>query len=171
MSVWAPRGDANYSPRLPPRKCRQSAIPLVRVRAWSCPRQSHGASAGCEDEGRPRADHRPELRLVVVHGRGFLPFQAARFDRDAKGGNEDRRLPSEVVRSLYYDTVLLSTEAVRFLYDYVGADRVVIGSDFGAAPAERSGVLVAAAVNEASDDPDVTAAVLTGNARSLFGVN
>jgi aminocarboxymuconate-semialdehyde decarboxylase len=113
-------------------------------------------------------DRFPRLRLVVVHGGGFLPYQAARFDRDAKGGAPGRRLPSDVVRSLYYDTVLLSSAAVRFLYDYVGAERVVIGSDFGAAPAERSGVQVTAAVQDASDDPAVTAAVLSGNANALF---
>jgi aminocarboxymuconate-semialdehyde decarboxylase len=113
-------------------------------------------------------DRFPGLRLVVVHGGGFLPYQAARFDRDAKGGEPGRRLPSDVVRSLYYDTVLLSPAAVRFLYDYVGSERVVIGSDFGAAPAQRAGVRVTAAVREAGDDPAVTDAVLAGNAHALF---
>jgi hypothetical protein len=56
---------------------------------------------------------------------------------------------------LYYDTVLLSAAAVRFLYDYVGSQRVLVGSDFGAAPKERAGVQITAAVREASDD-DVT---------------
>jgi aminocarboxymuconate-semialdehyde decarboxylase len=116
-------------------------------------------------------DRFPGLRLVVVHGGGFLPYQAARFDRDAKGGQPDRRLPSDVVRSLYYDTVLLSSAAVRFLYDYAGAERVLIGSDFGAAPKERAGVQVTAAVRGAADDPGVTDAVLAGNARVLFGVH
>ena len=59
-------------------------------------------------------DRFPDLRLVLVHGGGFLPFQAARFDRDAKGDGSERKLPSEVVRSLYYDSVLLSAAAVRF---------------------------------------------------------
>lgn len=116
-------------------------------------------------------DRFPGLRLVVVHGGGFLPYQAARFDRDAKGGQADRRLPSDVVRSLYYDTVLLSSAAVRFLYDYAGAERVLVGSDFGAAPKERAGVQVTAAVRDAADDPGVTDAVLAGNARVLFGVH
>jgi aminocarboxymuconate-semialdehyde decarboxylase len=114
-------------------------------------------------------DRFPALRLVVVHGGGFLPYQAARFDRDAKG-DTGRRLPSDVVRSLYYDTVLLSSAAVRFLYDYAGAERVLIGSDFGAAPKERAGVQVTAAVREAGGDAGTTAAVLAGNARALFGV-
>jgi aminocarboxymuconate-semialdehyde decarboxylase len=115
-------------------------------------------------------DRFPDLKIVVVHGGGFLPYQSTRFDRDAKGGEVDRRLPSEVVGSLYYDTVLMSAAAVRFLYDSVGSQRVMVGSDFGAAPKERAGVQVIAAVRDASEDNDVTQAVLAGNAQTLFGV-
>jgi aminocarboxymuconate-semialdehyde decarboxylase len=114
-------------------------------------------------------DRFPALRLVVVHGGGFLPYQAARFDRDAKGGGQEgRRLPSQVVRSMYFDTVLMSAAAVRFLYHYVGPDHVLIGSDFGAAPAERAGVPLTAAVREATADVAATSAVLADNARKLF---
>jgi aminocarboxymuconate-semialdehyde decarboxylase len=115
-------------------------------------------------------DRFPALRLVVVHGGGFLPYQVARFDRDAKGGEEARRLPSDIVRSLYYDTVLMSAAAVRFLLDSAGQDQVLVGSDFGAAPAERAGVRLTAAVREASTDPATVQAVLAGNASRLFGL-
>jgi aminocarboxymuconate-semialdehyde decarboxylase len=111
-------------------------------------------------------DRFPALKLVLVHGGGFLPYQAARFDRDAKGG--DGALPSEAVRSLYYDTVLMSQEALRFLFEFVGADHVVVGSDFGAAPKERAGVRVTAAVLKAADSRETSDAVLHGNARSMF---
>lgn len=121
-------------------------------------------------------DRFPALRLVVVHGGGFLPYQAARFDRDAqrqpdaRGDQEARRPPSQIVRSLFYDTVLLSAAAVRFLLDYVGPGQVLIGSDFGAAPAERSGVRVTEAARAASAGAATTEAVLAGNARRLFGL-
>jgi len=113
-------------------------------------------------------DRHPALRLVLVHGGGFLPYQAARFDRDARTDGEPRRIPSEVVRSLYYDTVLLSAAAVRFLLDCAGPGQVMVGSDFGAAPRERSGAAVTAAVREASADAATAGAVLAGNARRLF---
>lgn len=121
-------------------------------------------------------DRFPALRLVLVHGGGFLPYQAARFDRDAQGqqaatgDQEARRLPSQVIRSLFYDTVLLSAAAVRFLLDYVGPGQVLIGSDFGAAPAERSGVRVTEAVRAAGASAETTQAVLAGNARRLYGL-
>jgi aminocarboxymuconate-semialdehyde decarboxylase len=113
-------------------------------------------------------DRHPALQLVLVHGGGFLPYQVARFDRDASTGGESRRTPSEVVRSLYYDTVLLSAAAVRFLLDCAGPSQVMVGSDFGAAPRERSGAALTAAVLEASADAASAAAVLAGNARRLF---
>ena len=115
-------------------------------------------------------DRFPALRLVVVHGGGFLPYQAARFDRDAKGG-ADSQLPSQVVRSLYFDTVLMSAAAIRVLYDYAGPHQVLIGSDFGAAPKERAGGQLTAAVRETGADAATTNAVLAGNARRLLRIN
>lgn len=121
-------------------------------------------------------DRFPELRLVLVHGGGLLPYQVGRFDRDAKGaGHRDGkmagqvlRLPSEIAKTIYYDTVLMRAESVRFLLDYAGPGQVLIGSDFGAAAKERSGVRVTAALHEASGDPAVVSAVLDGNASRLL---
>lgn len=113
-------------------------------------------------------DRFPGLQLVVVHGGGFLPYQVGRFDRDAKGGGDSSRLPSDIAKTLYYDTVLMSATAVRFLLDYAGPGQVVMGSDFGAAARERSGVRLTAAVREASSDPAVVSAVLDGNASRLL---
>lgn len=121
-------------------------------------------------------DRFPDLRLVMVHGGGLLPYQVGRFDRDAKGaGHRDgkmdgqiQRLPSEIAKKVYYDTVLMRTESVRFLIDYAGPGQVLVGSDFGAAARERSGVRLTSAVREASSDPAVVSAVLDGNASRLL---
>jgi aminocarboxymuconate-semialdehyde decarboxylase len=42
--------------------------------------------------------------------------------------------PSSYQRRLYYDTVVGSEKALRFLLDEVGADRVVLGSDWPFVP-------------------------------------
>lgn len=118
----------------------------------------------------------PDLRLVLVHGGGLLPYQVGRFDRDAKGaGHRDGqlegqvvRLPSEIAQRFYYDTVLLRAESVRFLLDYAGPEHILVGSDFGAAAKERSGLTLTAAVRAASTDQAVVQAVLDGNASRLF---
>jgi aminocarboxymuconate-semialdehyde decarboxylase len=121
-------------------------------------------------------DRFPDLRLVLVHGGGLLPYQVGRFDRDAKGaGHRDGQMegqvlrpPSEIAKKIYYDTVLMRAESVRFLLDYAGPGQVLIGSDFGAAAKERSGVRVTAALRAASSDPAVVSAVLNGNAGGLL---
>jgi aminocarboxymuconate-semialdehyde decarboxylase len=79
------------------------------------------------------------------------------------------RLPSDVLRTMYFDTVLLTASALGYLVDVVGAARVVLGSDFGATPAERAGVSVTAPVLELA--PELSGAVLAGNARALFALD
>ena len=121
-------------------------------------------------------DRFPDLRLVMVHGGGLLPYQIGRFDRDAKGlGHREGemsggmlRLPSEIAQHIFYDTVLMRAESVRFLLDYAGSGQVLIGSDFGAAIKERSGIQVTAAARAASADPAVLRAVLDGNANRIL---
>jgi aminocarboxymuconate-semialdehyde decarboxylase len=121
-------------------------------------------------------DRFPDLRLVMVHGGGLLPYQVGRFDRDARGAGhregtmdgQPLRPPSEIAKRIYYDTVLMRAESVRFLLDYAGPGQVLIGSDFGAAAKERSGVPLTAAVRAASADPAVVGAVLGGNATRIL---
>ncbi|MFQ5967597.1 MAG: amidohydrolase family protein [Acidimicrobiia bacterium] len=80
-------------------------------------------------------DRHPNLSVCVVHGGGFLPYQVGRLQRsfDAVPAAAARDLetpPSEVIRSLYFDTVLHSPQSLRFLIEVVGADRLLLGSDF-----------------------------------------
>lgn len=80
-------------------------------------------------------DRFPKLRVVLCHGGGFLPFQVGRMERGFRAVPErvavrTTRPPLEVARSLYYDTILHSPEALRFLIDLVGADHVMAGSDY-----------------------------------------
>ena len=77
----------------------------------------------------------PGLRLVLVHGGGFVPYQLGRWDRGfhsrAEGADAHlTRPPSDWVRQLWFDTVLHSPASLRFLIDVVGAGQVVLGSDY-----------------------------------------
>ncbi len=119
-------------------------------------------------------DRFPQLRFVAVHGGGLLPYQAGRFDNDtchARACVNRARAPSEILASFYYDTVLMTTSAIRFLIDYAGPDRVMVGSDFGATPAERGGAPVSSAVAAAQADPAITAAILYRTAERIFGLD
>ena len=75
----------------------------------------------------------PDLRVCVAHGGGPACFAMGRLDRGWQSRPEARRIPqrpSAYQRRLYYDSVTGSEEALRFLLDQVGADRVVLGSDW-----------------------------------------
>ena len=80
----------------------------------------------------------PALRVCIAHGGGPACFAMGRIDRSWHGTPEARRTipqpPSSYQRRLYYDTVVGSEKALRFLLDEVSADRVVLGSDWPFVP-------------------------------------
>jgi aminocarboxymuconate-semialdehyde decarboxylase len=79
----------------------------------------------------------PKLKVCIAHGGGPACYAMGRLDRGWQGRPEARRIPqppSAYQRRLYYDTVVGSEKALRFLLDEVGADRVVLGSDWPFVP-------------------------------------
>lgn len=75
----------------------------------------------------------PGLRVIVVHGGGFLPYQAFRLDGLARSGLLTRTRmtepPSAVLRRLFYDTVALDALSIELLVRRAGASQVLLGSD------------------------------------------
>ena len=83
----------------------------------------------------------PDLRVCIAHGGGPACYAMGRLDRAWQGRPEARKIPqppSAYQKRLYYDTVTGSEEALRFLLDQVGADRVVLGSDWPFVPFKPS---------------------------------
>ncbi|MBI3042903.1 MAG: amidohydrolase family protein [Betaproteobacteria bacterium] len=79
----------------------------------------------------------PNIRICIAHGGGPACYAMGRLDRTWHGRPDTRstpRPPSAYQRRLYYDTVTGSEEELRFLLDRVGADRVVLGSDWPFVP-------------------------------------
>ena len=111
-------------------------------------------------------DRFPKLRLVLVHGGGFLPYQTGRLDREF--GAKDKKLPSEYVKQFYYDTVFMSEPALRMLFNLVGTGQVMIGSDYAAGPVERSGPKLTQALDATGVDSVSRKAILRDTAESLF---
>ena len=75
----------------------------------------------------------PDLKICIAHGGGPACFAMGRLDRNWNERPATRstpKQPSAYQKKLYYDTVVPSEEALRFLIDRVGADRVVLGSDW-----------------------------------------
>jgi aminocarboxymuconate-semialdehyde decarboxylase len=80
-------------------------------------------------------ERHPALKVCLTHGGGFLPYQIGRQDRgyESKGqltARHSSAAPSAFLRRFYYDTVVHDGEALSFLVHRVGADRVVLGSDY-----------------------------------------
>jgi aminocarboxymuconate-semialdehyde decarboxylase len=80
----------------------------------------------------------PDIRICIAHGGGPACYAMGRLDRAWEHSRpEVRRIPqppSTYQRRLYYDTVTGDEGALRFLLDRVGADRVVLGSDWPFVP-------------------------------------
>lgn len=112
-------------------------------------------------------DRHPGLRLVAAHGGGYLPTYLGRSDHawqvrtDAHGCRE---LPSSYLRRIWFDSLVHTPDALRRLVDTVGADRVLLGSDYPfdmgvADPLQR--------LADATLPPVQSAAVAAGNAAAL----
>jgi aminocarboxymuconate-semialdehyde decarboxylase len=76
----------------------------------------------------------PNLRLCLSHGGGLLAFNIWRLDHSYGLRPDLKRTvpqkPSEYLRRLYFDTIVHSVSALEYLVKVVGADRVVIGTDY-----------------------------------------
>ncbi|MDR7481436.1 MAG: amidohydrolase family protein [Armatimonadota bacterium] len=113
----------------------------------------------------------PGLRVVLVHGGGFLPYQIGRLQRAYHAREEARAHldspPEGFLRAFWYDSLTHGAAALQFLVAQVGADRVLLGSDFpfGMADPEPLRVL------EAANLPAAARRAIAGeNAAALFGI-
>jgi len=78
-------------------------------------------------------DELPDLKILLAHGGGFLPYQIGRFEHghtvrpDTAAVTKTK--PIEMFKRFYFDALTHSPQAVRHLIDVVGSERVVIGTD------------------------------------------
>ena len=72
----------------------------------------------------------PGVTLVISHGGGALPYALGRLRRNRAIHPDGYADPLDGFRRLYFDTVLFEPQALRFLCDVAGSDRVVLGSDY-----------------------------------------
>jgi aminocarboxymuconate-semialdehyde decarboxylase len=76
----------------------------------------------------------PNIRWIVAHAGGAIPYLAERLDNGYRDFAEDRvhidELPSAYLKKLTYDTVTFSPHVLRLLRDWAGADHMAMGSDY-----------------------------------------
>jgi aminocarboxymuconate-semialdehyde decarboxylase len=80
-------------------------------------------------------DRFPQLRVLLVHGGGCVPYQFGRIDRGRTAAPPFARgaVKAPLARyadNLYYDSVLHDDASLRFLVERVGAAHVALGSDY-----------------------------------------
>jgi len=78
-------------------------------------------------------DRIPALQVCLPHAGGALPWLVGRMDRGWRVRPECRHLsapPSSYLDRFHYDTISHAPEALRYLIDLVGIERIVLGSDY-----------------------------------------
>jgi aminocarboxymuconate-semialdehyde decarboxylase len=76
----------------------------------------------------------PRLKICVSHGGGYMPYYMGRIDRNyAEKANTRVNMskpPIEYLRMLYFDSCVYERAVLQHLVDKVGAERVLLGSDY-----------------------------------------
>jgi aminocarboxymuconate-semialdehyde decarboxylase len=76
----------------------------------------------------------PKLKICISHGGGYMPFYMGRIDRNYVEKANTRvnmsKPPIDYLRMLYFDSCVYETAVLQHLVDKVGADRVLLGSDY-----------------------------------------
>ena len=114
-------------------------------------------------------DRFPDLRVWAAHAGGWLPSYSGRADH-AWHQREDARTcehpPSWYLRRMWFDALVYTAPALRFLVDSVGEDHVTLGSDY---PFDMGVDDPIDRIEAALSDRAARAAVTSGSAQALFG--
>ncbi len=74
-------------------------------------------------------ERHPNLKIVMSHTGGALPYQSGRMDKNSK----DAKLPrpaSHYLKRMYTDTVSPHAPGMKFAIEYYGIDHVMYGTDY-----------------------------------------
>jgi aminocarboxymuconate-semialdehyde decarboxylase len=117
-------------------------------------------------------ERHPDLKIIAVHGGGFLGGYPGRIDHawgargDAKG--DLPKPPSSYLKKIYVDTVVFTPEQLAALVATFGADHVLMGTDYPYDMGEYDPLQHLAATP--SLDATTRSAIAGGNAKKLFGI-
>jgi aminocarboxymuconate-semialdehyde decarboxylase len=116
-------------------------------------------------------ERHPNLKIIAVHGGGFLGAYPGRIDH-AWGARSDAqgslpKPPSSYLKKIYVDTVVFTPGQLAALVETFGVDHVLMGTDYPYDMADYDPIehLVATATLDAT----ARAAIAGGNAKKLLG--
>ncbi|MEJ7623280.1 MAG: amidohydrolase family protein [Pyrinomonadaceae bacterium] len=118
-------------------------------------------------------DRFPDLRICFAHGGGSFPATLGRIEhgyhvRPDLCAVDNSENPRRYLSSVYFDSLVHDAATLRFLTDLVGADRVVLGTDYPFPLGEAEpGQLIESMKFDARDN----ARLMHGSAREWLGVD
>lgn len=111
------------------------------------------------------------LKMLVVHGGGYLPFYSARTDHAFRHRPELRqhisRPPSEYLDRLYFDITVFDPTLIETLVRNHGADKVLLGTDY---PFDMGLPDPLALLDDTRLSESERHLIMGGNATRLFGL-
>jgi len=119
-------------------------------------------------------DRFPGLKICSAHGGGFLPSYAPRSDHACRvapwhcdSSVKLKKKPTEYLRTMYFDTLVFTSEMLRHLAAEVGASQLVIGTDH---PIPWHEDPVTHIMNAPGFSDEERIAMLGGTAAKLLGI-
>ena len=113
----------------------------------------------------------PRLKICLSHGGGYMPYYMGRIDRNylekANTRINMRKPPLEYLRMLYFDSCVYERAVLQHLVEKVGAERVLLGSDY---PVGEPKPIEFVAEMDALSALQKTQ-IIRNNAATLFGLN
>lgn len=115
----------------------------------------------------------PDLRILVAHGGGTLPYLAGRLDAAWRSDDEVTRQlpkpPSEYLKKLYMDSLVYWGPALSTAIRLVGTGQIMFGTDYPFSVADPSANLQA--IDEELHGSDSLPHVVNLNAMKLFNLD
>jgi aminocarboxymuconate-semialdehyde decarboxylase len=108
-------------------------------------------------------ERHPNLKVLVTHVGGALPYQAGRYDKNG-GPAKLPEPPSHYIKRFYTDLVAPSALAMKFALEFFGIDHVTYGTDYPCwMPHEALELFDAQDVSQPDREK-----IFSGNAMKLF---
>jgi aminocarboxymuconate-semialdehyde decarboxylase len=116
-------------------------------------------------------ERHPKLKILAVHGGGYLASYAGRIDH-AWGARSDSHgdlphAPTTYLKRVYFDTVVFTPHQLQELVRLYGADHILMGTDY---PFDMADYDPVGHVCGAGLDAAAVAAICGGNAQRLLGL-
>jgi predicted TIM-barrel fold metal-dependent hydrolase len=88
-------------------------------------------------------DDFPDLKVIITHGGGFVPYQLGRFENTNKvlGDRKNKLGVREYLKNFWFDVLVHDVPMRRAIVELIGPDHLVYGTNFSGADGTRSDLL------------------------------